>query len=322
MSALRGVNLGGWLVIERWMTPSLFEGVDGRDEYSLSVAPGAAAKINKHRAEFIRESDFKWLKANGVEAVRIPVGFWLFEPTAPYVSGQKYLDWAFDMADKYQLQVLISVHGAPGSQNGKDHSGRAGRVDWFRRGNKKATAKLIYNLAHKYYRRQSLYGIELLNEPVPKAWFGGWRLRRWSKRQLHRFGRDFPELSLVYSDVYNPKRWRGLNATLDIHHYQCFSKHDKRLDLAGHLAKLNRTSQLIKSIQATQPVIIGEWSGGLDGGSLGVDMDQARRTFLKAQLKAYQAAEAWFFWSYKTESPDAWNFRYLVEAGVLNLADA
>ena len=26
-SNLRGVNLGGWLVLEKWITPSLFEGL-------------------------------------------------------------------------------------------------------------------------------------------------------------------------------------------------------------------------------------------------------------------------------------------------------
>ena len=28
---LRGVNLGGWLVLEKWMTPSLFEGLQATD---------------------------------------------------------------------------------------------------------------------------------------------------------------------------------------------------------------------------------------------------------------------------------------------------
>ena len=29
---LRGVNLGGWLVLEKWMTPSLFDGTAAADE--------------------------------------------------------------------------------------------------------------------------------------------------------------------------------------------------------------------------------------------------------------------------------------------------
>ena len=29
---LRGVNLGGWLVLEKWMTASLFDGLEATDE--------------------------------------------------------------------------------------------------------------------------------------------------------------------------------------------------------------------------------------------------------------------------------------------------
>ena len=28
---VRGVNLGGWLVLEKWMTPSIFEGLNAVD---------------------------------------------------------------------------------------------------------------------------------------------------------------------------------------------------------------------------------------------------------------------------------------------------
>lgn len=28
---LRGVNLGGWLLLEKWITPSLFDGLDATD---------------------------------------------------------------------------------------------------------------------------------------------------------------------------------------------------------------------------------------------------------------------------------------------------
>ena len=34
--AIPGVNLGGWLVLERWMTPSVFAGTDATNEYELS----------------------------------------------------------------------------------------------------------------------------------------------------------------------------------------------------------------------------------------------------------------------------------------------
>ena len=43
---LRGVNLGGWLVLEKWMVPSLFEGLAATDEttWCAELGPAAAAE--------------------------------------------------------------------------------------------------------------------------------------------------------------------------------------------------------------------------------------------------------------------------------------
>ena len=131
--ALRGVNLGGWLLLEKWMTPTLFEGTDAIDEYTFMQTDGVRMKIERHRQTFIQEADFKWLAANGIEAVRIPIGYWIFDGDEPSRVGISHLDWAVRMATKYKLKVLLDLHGAKGSQNGKDHSGRMGRAEWFRR---------------------------------------------------------------------------------------------------------------------------------------------------------------------------------------------
>lgn len=32
---IKGVNLGNWLVLEKWMNPALFEGTTAEDEYYL-----------------------------------------------------------------------------------------------------------------------------------------------------------------------------------------------------------------------------------------------------------------------------------------------
>lgn len=32
---IKGVNLGNWLVLEKWMSPALFEGTEAQDEYYL-----------------------------------------------------------------------------------------------------------------------------------------------------------------------------------------------------------------------------------------------------------------------------------------------
>ena len=34
---VKGVNLGNWLVLEKWMNPALFEGTTAEDEYKTVV---------------------------------------------------------------------------------------------------------------------------------------------------------------------------------------------------------------------------------------------------------------------------------------------
>jgi glucan 1,3-beta-glucosidase len=53
--------------------------------------------------------------------VRLPIGYWAFEvgPGEPYISGQQaYIQKAITWATKYNLKVIVDLHGAPGSQNG------------------------------------------------------------------------------------------------------------------------------------------------------------------------------------------------------------
>jgi len=126
---VRGVNLGGWLVLERWMTPGLFEGVTGADETSFCVELGEAARerLTRHWSTFITEEDLAWLAGIGISAVRIPVGHWIFGPPYPYhekygasqhpyvEGGLDVLDSAFEWAERHGLLVIVDLHAAPGS---------------------------------------------------------------------------------------------------------------------------------------------------------------------------------------------------------------
>ncbi|KAG0043646.1 hypothetical protein BGZ83_011183 [Gryganskiella cystojenkinii] len=43
--------------------------------------------------------------------------------------SRKYLLRAIEQFRKYGIRVLVELHGAPGSQNGRNHSGRAGQIN-------------------------------------------------------------------------------------------------------------------------------------------------------------------------------------------------
>ena len=130
---VKGVNFGNWLVLEKWMSPALFEGTDAEDEYNLAYQlPREAyqARIQIHRSEYITERDFVTVKAMGMEAVRIPVPYFVFGDREPFIGCVKELDRAFAWAQAYGLTILLDLHTAPLGQNGFDNGGICGVCRW------------------------------------------------------------------------------------------------------------------------------------------------------------------------------------------------
>jgi glucan 1,3-beta-glucosidase len=127
MEKIRGVNLGNWLVLEKWMHPPLFHGVDAEDETDLCLLLSDDEKkgrLKAHRDSYITEYDFRYIKNIGMNIVRLPVPHFVFgdrpEFCEPYVPCIEYVDKAFEWAKKTGLKVLIDLHTAPDSQNGFD----------------------------------------------------------------------------------------------------------------------------------------------------------------------------------------------------------
>lgn len=326
-SKLRGVNFGGWLVLERWITPSLFEGTDAKDEFSFMHTPNAGEKITQHRQSFIVESDFEWLSSHGVNAVRIPVGYWLFEDNTPFTSNAIYLDWAMKMAEKYRLNILIDLHAAKGSQNGKDHSGRVDKMEWFSRHEyQNETIELLKSIAKRYKDSPALWGIELLNEPQlsPKNYFV---LKQFYKRAYSELSSELnPGTRMVFSDAFSSRLFSGTveskadyPAVMDVHWYQ-FGK----TNLGSYFKNLAKRPREIHRLQTKQPIIVGEWSGMLShktlAGSSEVEQVHLQKRHIEKQLEAYDAAQGWFYWTYKTEKGGIWSFREQVENGNLLLS--
>lgn len=99
---IKGVNLGNWLVLEKWMNPALFYGTDAEDEYDLPRQLSKEvyeARIMIHRSEYICERDFVTIKSMGINTVRIPVPFFIFGDAKPYIGCVEELDKAFNWAE-------------------------------------------------------------------------------------------------------------------------------------------------------------------------------------------------------------------------------
>ncbi len=332
METLRGVNLGGWLVLERWMTPTLFSGVDAHDEYTFMQVPGARAKLRQHHKTFIQEEDFAWMQQNGVNAVRIPVGYWILDGDDPFVSAIGRLDWAVRMCDKYQIKALICLHGAKGSQNGNDHSGKMGAMGWYHDANYRAqTVETLKRLAQRYQHTNAVWGIELLNEPHARLW----------QPTLRRFYHDAytavatvgrPGLAVVFSDAFTPRLMSGAlwpfaqyPVYMDHHWYHFFIPKwlQARLPLGWYYQYLRRKQAMLRRLSRAQPIIVGEWSGIIGGEKLNQFPESAHAVLvdehISQQVAAFSSVAGWFYWSYKTESRGVFHFRSMVEDGRISL---
>lgn len=323
---MRGVNLGGWLVLERWMTPSLFEGTDAIDEYTFMAAPDAAGRLRRHHETFITADDFAWIADQGLDLIRLPVGHWVFGGDPPYRAAADILDAAMDWAARNGLAVLLDLHAVSGSQNGQDHSGRIGPRRWYReRHHREHTHGALAALAGRYARHPALWGLELVNEPMD---WRIWRLRQFHRDAYRRLGsRLAPGTRVIFSDGYVPWLQRGslpgteaLPTVIDSHFYQAFYPWDVARPIEAHIAKARRRARTVRWLSRRHPVVIGEWSAGLPArayrGRSPEERPALTRAYLAAQLEGYADALAWCYWSYKTEEAGDWNFRHLVESGI------
>ncbi|KAK9767188.1 hypothetical protein K7432_003187 [Basidiobolus ranarum] len=176
---IRGANLGGWLLLEPWITPSIFEQFRGMpnaavDEYTFCAnlqKQEAYRQLKEHWESWVTEEDIGKLSNYGLNTIRIPYGYWMVDVNddEPYVQGQyPYLRRAVSWAIEHNLHVLLDLHGAPGSQNGFDNSGRAGNINWPKDPeNIRRTVNVLANVTAEFQPEVANgdVSIQFLNEP-------------------------------------------------------------------------------------------------------------------------------------------------------------
>jgi glucan 1,3-beta-glucosidase len=326
---LRGVNLGGWLVIEKWMTPSLFAGTSAEDEYTFMQTKGAAKKLAQHRDSFITESDFKWMSMNGVNAVRIPIGYWILSDTAPFISAVTHLDWAMKTALKYKIQVIIDLHALQGSQNGFDHSAKTGPAEWFKHGSyRQSSLDVLESIADRYKRYKNFWGLQIINEP--KVGILHLKLRRFYKQAYTRLTPILHNHTrIVFSDAFSPRLFSGIlnrrthPVVMDVHQYHMTTLFAQYFSLDWYNRVLYWRKKLLTRLSRSQPIIIGEWSGALRQTAYDrlpqETHDHVTKEYTLRQLQVFESVDGWFYWNYKTEKPGVWSFRSQVDDGVIDL---
>ncbi|KAF8920328.1 glycoside hydrolase family 5 protein [Mucidula mucida] len=293
---IRGVNLGGWFVLEPWITPTLFENTNNDDivdEYTfgqLQDQDTALAALTTHWETWYTEDDFAAMQAAGINHVRIPIGYWSVPMTAadttfgtsvsPYIPGAwPYFLQALNWARAHQIHVIVDLHGAPGSQNGYDNSGQ-----------RTSNPQFAVNPANI---GGMIDVLELLNEGA------GFTSSVWAAniRQFFADGYDAvrevapTDMKIMIGDAFlGVDSWTGFlkNETgvmMDYHEYQLFSNGELSRSLDDHVQyACTYIPTLTGYANNNLWTILGEWSNAvtdcakwLNGRGVGARWDGTRQ---------------------------------------------
>lgn len=347
MNKVKGVNLGGWFVTEKWITPSLYN--FGVDETSLCVGLvengiDPTKYLAEHKRRFIRRSDFATMRRVGINSVRIPFGYWVFDnyPDHPSLRGlqpfpkgelallKKVVGWAVAEG----LGIVLDLHCAPGCQNGFDNGGIQNVCEWHTRPEYiDFTVELLGKIACEFRDVPNL-SIEVLNEP---RWDISTEVLKDFYIRSYTAIRQYMENEIVFHDGFrNFREFADLavlpGVALDVHRYQCFGEDMIKMSFYEHIrhsvVDLHREAEEVMEIWPR--AYVGEWSLGLNSAhvqygsdepehalkrEIELDIDFAMTTFAGTQAVGFAPYSGTFFWTWKTEDTPAWNYRQAAKRG-------
>jgi aryl-phospho-beta-D-glucosidase BglC (GH1 family) len=302
---LRGVNLGGWLVEEMWMTPWMDKPPTTSDlpkiEDHVSLwgvvekrfgHDGMVRVRDEWRDNWITDADFARIKDAGFDHVRIPFLDSLIEEP----NGLRRLHGAVEMAARHGLYSVLDMHGAPGRQNESDHSGQVKKNRlWFDVENITKMEELWATLGREFGNDPNVAMFDLMNEPMgapnPAMLFLVY------DRVYRAVRKTAPNKVIVIEDGYkgfettphpNLAQWTNVCYSLHFYNFDAKTSNDHVSALKSHE---KRDLELQGYRQA--PLYIGEFNLEPHGNP------EVMREFTGEMTRA---GWSWALWTYKTDA--------------------
>ena len=170
---LRGFGLGGMLHMENFidgypaneeaMREGLLE-VLGREKYDLYW--------DTFLKSYFTEPDAEYIHSLGLNLVRIPINYHLFEddmnPGEIKEGAFEYLDNVIELCAKHQIYTIIDLHAMPGFQNQHWHSDNPTHkaLFWKHKDFQDRALHLWEVIAERYKDQPWVAGYDLINEPA------------------------------------------------------------------------------------------------------------------------------------------------------------
>ena len=343
---LIGVNAGQILLQESWMSPFALEPLKNEDDSYAKDKDGnlqypefseedfrhgvkSNPNLNTYAVDklmaiywnsFFGEEDFQIIKEElGLNAIRLPFYYLnLLNEDLTLKSEEDafaYLDWFMEQAARHELYVVLDLHGAPGGQNGYEHSGtHEGVVGlWNSEENIRATVALWDFVSQHYTETRPDLGkwiatYDLLNEPNYKYRSGTTR-QCWDVMDriydAIRANGDQHVITMEgcweFDDLPNPKKYGWENVQYEYHWYNW------KPDLLPYGLFYMYQDFFNLGRDYDVPVLIGEFTLFDDSAAW------------EKQLQLFDARNySWTVWNYKTTVTGWWTSSWGVYTCQLN----
>ncbi|MBP1754573.1 MAG: glycoside hydrolase [Firmicutes bacterium] len=302
---LRGTNAGGWQVMEAWMCPT--NSPDQKTTIAVLTERFGDEKAQKllqiYEQAWWQEQDFDHAKELNFNVLRLPISCYnLLQPDGSLREDTlAALDWFVKECEERELYVILDLHAAPGSQNGRDHSGdTSGSILFTDEKAQELTISLWKQLAEHFKGNATIAGYDLLNEPE-----GAEEERSpWGRVQLPFMDRLYQAIRAIDKDhiiilnaiwepenMPDPSEYGWENVMYEYHFYGWDKTNDVKAQKAFTDSKVRKNNQADHPV----PVLVGEFT-----------LFEKPESWEYA-LRTYEAnGWCWTTWTYKTVNMGSW----------------
>ncbi|WFD00223.1 glucan 1,3-beta-glucosidase [Malassezia yamatoensis] len=279
---VRGVSVGGWLVIENFISPEIYQSSgDNRviDEWSFGKYVDhdkAVGILQPHFDNFITEQDFEEIASMGLNHVRVPFPYWGVKKYSndPYIKLNQYdkLKEAAGWAKNHNLNMIIELHTVPGGANPYDHGGHTNHSNFLNSADNQGRALEVLDILTTEFTKSkysAVSGISLVNEPngdvdtIRRFYQRGYNTVRGaegSKNMLVIIGDAFnnPASSDYWSNKMQPPKYQGVG--LDTHIYRLFDTTSIAMSQDQRISYYCSLKKGFKNANQHLWSMVGEWS--------------------------------------------------------------
>ncbi len=309
---LRGFGLGGMLHMENF--------IDGYPYNEETMREGLLKVLGKNKYDlyfdnflksYFTEPDAEYIHSLGLNLVRIPINYHLFEddmnPGVIKESAFKYLDEVIDLCAKHQIYTIIDLHALPGCQNQHWHSDNPTQKAffWVYKEFQDRVVHLWEVIADRYKDRPWVAGYDLINEPADPT---GEKLFPYYKRLYSAIRKVDPNhIMFLEGDNYA----KDFSRFTEVWDNVVYTNHDYALpgftgDYPGNADGKYYDKQVLENdflkksefmLSHKVPIWVGEFGPVYTNDP---KKDESRYRVLKDQLAYYKKYKvSWCIWLYK-----------------------